>query len=196
MDDETGAFGELLSRLSQGDQAALEHALPIIYRELRDLAAAHLAGERPGHTLQPTALVHEAYLRLVEGRPISYQDRTHFLAVASRAMRQVLVDHAVRRRAIKRGGTSHRVPLEATLILFEERCFDLIALDEALEHLSGIDATQSQIVELRFFAGLSMTEVAAALNLPLRTVEREWAMARAWLRRRIGDGTAESNDGA
>jgi RNA polymerase sigma factor (TIGR02999 family) len=175
----------LLQRSREGDKDALESVLPLLYRELRRIAAGQLARERAGHTLQPTALVHEAYLRLVDQEQRDWVDRGHFLALAATAMRRVLVHHAERRAAAKRGGDLRRVTLPAELA--GEDLPDMIALDRALERLAAIDPRGAQVVELRFFGGLSNEEAAGVLGLSSRTVEREWRVTRAWLRRELDE---------
>jgi RNA polymerase sigma factor (TIGR02999 family) len=176
---------DLLGQWRDGDSAAGEAALGLVYDELRSLAERYLRREAPGHTLQPTALVHEAYLRLVRGSDPSLTDRAHLIGIAARLMRQILVNHARDRKALRRGGAWQRVHLDPAVALFEDRCHDLLALDEALERLDAIDSRQARVVELRFFGGLANDEVARLLDTSPRTVEREWAMARAWLRREI-----------
>lgn len=175
----------LLQLWSQGDQAALNRLMPLVYGELRRLAASFLAQERPGHTLQPTAVVHEAYLRLVDQPGIAIQNRAHFLAIAARLMRQILVDHARARTAVKRGGGAPRLVLEDSLLSLE-RGPELIALDDALTSLAALDERQSRIVELRFFGGLSIAETAETVGVSPATVKREWDSARAWLRLEVG----------
>jgi len=177
---------QLLHAACQGDAGANERLLPLIYQELREEAARVMRGERPGHTLQPTALVHETFLRLVGG-DVQWQDRSHFIRIAARAMRQILVNHALARRAQKRGGEGRRVPFDDLAATYEARAVDLVALDEALQALALLDPEQCQIVECRFFGGYSMEEIARHLNRPLRSIERDWSLARAWLRRRLGD---------
>ena len=159
--------------------------MPLVYEELRRLARQCMSRERPGHTLQTSALVNEAYLRLVDQKNIRWRDRAHFFGIAARLMRQVLVDYARRRRYAKRGGDARRVPLDEAMIVSEERAADVVALDAALNSLAEIDPRQSQIVELRFFGGLSIEETAEALDVSPATVKREWATARAWLKREI-----------
>lgn len=178
----------LLQRVSDGDRGAVEMLLPLVYQELRSVAERYMLRERDDHTLQSTALVHEAYLRLIGAQDAQWQNRAHFVGVAARAMRQILVEHARARNAARRGGGWSRQPLDDVVERFESRAYDLFALDAALTKLAMIDETQSRIVELRFFGGMSMQQAAEALDAPLRTVEREWNMARAWLRREI-DGT-------
>jgi RNA polymerase sigma factor (TIGR02999 family) len=158
--------------------------MPLVYTELRRFAASFLAEERRGHTLQPTAVVHEAYLRLVGQQGVPVQDRAHFLRIAARLMRQILVDHARSRGAAKRGGGAPKLALEDS-VLSSERGPELIALDDALTSLAALDLRQSQIVELRFFGGLSIAETADAVGISPATVKREWASARAWLHREV-----------
>jgi RNA polymerase sigma factor (TIGR02999 family) len=158
--------------------------VPLVYKELREIAHYHLKRERPGHTLQSAALVHEAYLRLADQKPFEADNRAHFLAVASRLMRQILVDYARSHAAAKRG-TDLRVELDAALILPQERNAEVIALDEALKTLSQIDEQQGKIVEMRFFGGLSIEEIGEVLGLSRSTVKREWNVAKAWLLREM-----------
>jgi RNA polymerase sigma factor (TIGR02999 family) len=177
-------LGEALAALRNGELRAADRLIPELYAELRRLAASYLRRERRDHTLQPTALVHEAYLRLLEQEGLRWQDRAHFLGWAARIMRQILVSHARAHRAQKRGGLQ-RVPLDEVLVTFEKRALDIEALDEALQALAALDEQKSSIVELRFFGGLSVEEVAEVLSISKSGVEREWRMARAWLRQRI-----------
>ena len=174
----------LLIKWRAGDQEALQALIPLVYQELRRIAQHHLQQERADHTLQSTALVHEAYLRLMKQGPVEIEHRPHFLAVASRLMRQILVDHARGHRAAKRGGG---VKLELTDALGPQKpqTMDLLALDDALSHLAKLDPQQSRIVELRFFGGLSIEETAEIVGVSPTTVKREWATARAWLRREV-----------
>jgi RNA polymerase sigma factor (TIGR02999 family) len=181
---------ELLVSLSGGDRAALDEFIPLVYRELRRLAGGYLRGERPGHTLQPTALANEVYLRLVDLSRIELKDRTHFFAIAGRMMRRVLIDHARRHRAQKRGGP-------ATRIVFDEAAgqpappgFDPTDLADALASLEQMDERQARIVELRFFGGLTVEEIAQVLDVSTPTVKREWRTARAWLCRELSEGGA------
>jgi RNA polymerase sigma factor (TIGR02999 family) len=174
----------LLKDWSGGDRAALEKLMPAVYEELRRLAAAHLRSERPDHTLQPTALVHEAYLRLADQRSVEWANRAHFFSIAARIMRRILVDHARRRRALKRDGAALRLTLAEAPS--EDRGPELLALDSALTSLESLDPRQAKIVELRFFGGLSVEETAEAAGISTATVKREWRTARAWLRREIG----------
>jgi RNA polymerase sigma factor (TIGR02999 family) len=168
------------------DHPDLEALMPAVYAELRRLAAHYLRGERPGQTLQPTALVHEAYLKLQKDRPERWQNRAHFCAIAAHAMRQILIERARARDALKRGGGAPRVTFDEGLPApAGERSFDMVALDAALERLAALDAGQARIVELRFFGGLSIEETADAMNISPATVKRHWALARAWLAREL-----------
>jgi RNA polymerase sigma factor (TIGR02999 family) len=185
---------ELLIRWKAGDQEALEALVPLVYKELRDIARHHLQRERPGHTLQSAALVHEAYLRLIDQRPFNTDNRAHFLAVASRLMRQILVDYARSHGAAKRGA-DRRVELDASLVLPQVRTADVVALDDALNDLSSLDEQQGRIVELRFFAGLATEEIAEVLGISPSTVKRDWNVAKAWLTRQMKKGT-RGNTGA
>jgi RNA polymerase sigma factor (TIGR02999 family) len=171
----------LLDRWNAGDVLAREELIPIVYRELRQVARRALAAERPCHTLQSTALVHEAYLRLAgQDRP-HWQNRQHFFAVAAQLMRRVLVDHARKRLAAKRGGHAVALELDASVALPERQSVDLVALDDALNALAALDPRQCRVVELRFFGGLTIDEAARVMGLSAGTVKREWATARAWL---------------
>ncbi len=170
----------LLLEWRDGNQDAASRLIPIVYDELRRLASHYLAQERPGHTLQPTALVHEAYLKLVEQKGGNWQDRAHFFAVAAQTMRHLLVDHARAKKADKRGGGMQRVELEHVTLLAAE-ADEIVALDQALTRLKEMDACQAKVVELRYFGGLSVPEVAEVLGISERTVKREWSMAKAWL---------------
>lgn len=176
---------ELLALAAAGDRGALDRAFPLVYAELRRLARRRLRHEADGHTLDTTALVHEAYLRLVDQTPADYHDRAHFLALAATAMRRILVDHARRHRAVKRGAAAHPVALDAPAALaalsVEGRAELLVDLDEALARLARLDPRQARVVECRFFGGLSEEETAAALGVGLRTAKRDWAKARSWL---------------
>jgi len=175
---------ELLVRWRVGDKKALETLVPLVYKELRDIARYHLQRERPGHTLQSAALVHEAYLRLVNQKPFEAADRAHFLTVASRLMRQILVDYARSHAAVKRGAEL-KVDFDAALVVCQERSAELVALDEALDQLSCIDEQQGRIVEMRFFGGLSIEEIGEVLGVSRSTVKREWNVAKAWLSRQM-----------
>lgn len=176
---------ELLRSWRRGDIAALDQLVPLVHAELRRVARAHIRREGAGHTLQATALVHEVYLRLVGIDRLTLNDRTHFFAVAARLMRQILVDHARRKRANKRGGAVTMIGLDEISPVSQTSIVDVIALDQALDALSARDARQCRVVELRFFAGLSIDETAEAIGVSAPTVEREWALARAWLHRRL-----------
>jgi RNA polymerase sigma factor (TIGR02999 family) len=171
----------LLLSWGRGDEAALQQLIPLVHRELHQIARRCLKGERPGHTLQPTALVNEAYLRLVDVRRVSWQNRTHFLAMSARLMRRVLVDFARARRYQKRGGGVMKVSLDEAHGVATERGQDLVALDEALITLSAIDDRKARVIELRFFGGLTVEETAAVLDVSRDTVLRDWRLARAWL---------------
>jgi RNA polymerase sigma factor (TIGR02999 family) len=178
---------QLLAQAGAGDPEALQRAFPIVYDELRRLASAYLARESDGHTLQPTALVHEAYIRLLGREAVHARDTGEFLAIAAQAMRRILVDHARSRGRVKRGGDATRVTLDAAAALFEESAIDLVALDDALGELERVDARKARLVELRFYAGLGVAEAAAALGIAPRTAELDWTMARAFLRAKLDE---------
>jgi len=182
-----GEITRLLTELKGGNPQAQAELIPLVYEELRRVARNYMRREKAGHTLQPTALVNEAYLRLVEGPPIDWQNRAHFFAVAAQLMRRVLVDHARARGALKRGGNECRVSLHDQERA-EEKDADLLALDQALERLAERDPRQARIVESRFFGGLSEKEAAAVLGISVRTVKRDWSVARAWLFKEIRKG--------
>jgi RNA polymerase sigma factor (TIGR02999 family) len=175
---------QLLNRWASGEERAFEELVPIVYGELRRLAHYHLQSERAEHTLQSTALVNEAYLRLVGGQPVELRNRDHFFAVASRLMRQILVDYARSRKAAKRDGGC-RISLSNAVDIPITKDEDLVVLDEALQELARIDERQARIVELKFFGGLSSTSTASVLSISRATVDREWAVARLWLHRQI-----------
>ena len=178
-------------KAEQRENVDLDSLLPVVYQELRRLAAAYLRRERPGQTLQPTGLVHEAYLRLMKDRQDRWQNRAHFCAIAANAMRQILIERARARGALKRGGAQPRVTLDEALVAGGEQSFDILALDRALEKLAAIDAEQARLVELRFFGGLTVEETAEAMSISPATVKRHWAVARAWLARELeGDAPA------
>jgi RNA polymerase sigma factor (TIGR02999 family) len=181
----TGEVTQLLNEWSNGDQSALDKLLPIIYKELRYLADNRLRHERADHTLQATALVNEAFLRLADWKKIEWKSRAHFLGVAANLMRNILVDHARNHLAAKRGGQMYRLSFSDAINLPDERDVDLIALDDALMSLSSIDPQQSKIVELRFFGGLTFEDVAEVLEVSPATVSREWNLAKIWLLREI-----------
>jgi RNA polymerase sigma factor (TIGR02999 family) len=172
-----------------GDRAALDALLPLVYDELRRLAHHHLRNERPDHTLQSAALVNEAYFRLVGQDPPELESRAHFFAVAAQLMRQILVDYARRHRASKRGGGACMITLDDAVALPQRKNVDVVALDDALNTLSEVDPRQSRVVELRFFAGLSLEETSQAMGIATATVQRDWTAARAWLHREISRST-------
>jgi RNA polymerase sigma factor (TIGR02999 family) len=176
---------QLLEKFEPGDRRAEEQLFADVYTELRALAARYLHRERKSHTLQPTALVHEAYLKLVGQTRVDWQGRAHFLAIAAHVMRQILVDHARRHRAARRGGNRHRIAFDDNLVIESDRNVDLLAIEDALTKLTKLDPRQAQMVELRFFGGLSIAEVAKVMGISKRSVEREWTMIRAWLRREL-----------
>ncbi|MFO0894133.1 MAG: ECF-type sigma factor [Phycisphaerales bacterium] len=198
MDSQKGAAGTpgditlLLIAASDGDRQAMDRALPLVYDLLRTQAARLIRRERSGHTLQPTALVHEVWLRLAGQHGARWEDRRHFCAVAATAMRRILVSHARFRRRLKRGGprAGERVPVETLVSVEGEPSLDLVALDQALERLSSVDSRMARTVELRYFAGLSVEETADVLEVASATVKREWSLARAWLRRELGGAEA------
>jgi RNA polymerase sigma factor (TIGR02999 family) len=182
----------ILARLREGRQEAANELVPLVYGELRRMAGAYMQHERPGHTLQATALVHEAYMRLVGEESVEWQNRAHFFAIAAHTMRQVLLDYARRRHADKRGGINARkVDIDAELLVGENTLEDVIAIDEALERLAAIDPRQSRLVELRFFAGLSVEEAAEVMGISAVTVKRDWRMAKAWLHRELAAAKPE-----
>ena len=177
---------ELLVKARAGDSSALANIFPLVYDELRRLARAQLQREPDGHTLSPTALVHEAYMRLIDYSRMEWNGRAHFMAVAATAMRRILVDHARSHRSTKRGGALKRVPLESIDLGTEERADLLIAVDDALVRLRDVDPRQAQVVECRFFGGMTEDETAEALGIGVRTAKRDWAKAKVWLHKEIG----------
>lgn len=180
---------QLLRQLRDGQPQAASELFPLIYGELRRIANVQMSRERRGHTLQATAIVHEAYMRMAGGQQVDWQDRAHFFAFAARTMRQVLLDYARQRRAGKRGGeAAHKVDLDSELLVGDDRLEDVIALDDLLNRLAAMDPDQARIVELRFFGGLNVEETAEAMGVSPRTVKREWQMARAWLDRELASG--------
>jgi len=183
----------LLRAWSSGDEGALQKLMPLVYDELRVAARRYMVGERPGHTLQTTALIHETYLRLVDIRKIRWEDRVHFLAVCARLMRRILIDFARSRGYQKRGGASQHVDFDEALLVTARRDPNLVALDEALNRLEEIDARKSRVVELRFFGGLGVKETAEVLKVSPETVMRDWKLAKVWLLRELSGG---SGDGA
>lgn len=176
----------LLKEWGEGDQQALDELTPLVYEELRQQAARYLRKERPNHSLQATALINEAFLRLIDVKDVQWQNRAHFFAIAANLMRRILVDHARRRDAEKRGGSQVCLTLDEGLAWANEPDVDLLAIDEALDRLALIDEQQARIVELRFFSGLTVDETATALGISPKTVKRDWSVARAWLKREIG----------
>lgn len=177
---------QLLVDWSKGDQAALDKLMPMVYNELRRLAINYLRRERQGHTLQPTALVNEAYLKLIDQRNAKWQNRAQFFGISAQLMRRILVDHARQHQAAKRGGSAQqRLSITSAEKLVQTSEIDLLALNEALEELSRLDPQQGRIVELKFFGGLSIEETAEVLGIGHATVERDWKLARAWLRRQL-----------
>ena len=179
--DPAGSATRLLLEYSTGNRASLDEMLPLVYDELHRLAARYLGHERVGHTLQPTALVHEAYLRLINQRRVDWRNRAHFLGVAAGAMRRILLNHARDRSAAKRGGGREQVSLSLVEAAGGQRDIELIDLEEALQRLSSLDSRKARVVELRFYGGLTMEEVAEVLAISRATAEREWSFARAWL---------------
>ena len=180
---------ELLLAWGEGDAEALERLAPLVYGELHRLAHRYMNQERDGHTLQTSALVNEAYLKLIDVRRVRWQNRGHFFAMAGRLMRRILVDFARRRRYLKRGGAAEHVHFDENLTLSAGRSSDLLDIDEALKALADLDPRKVQVVEMRFFAGLEVQEIAEALNVSPETVRRDWRLAKAWLRREIGGRT-------
>jgi RNA polymerase sigma factor (TIGR02999 family) len=182
-----GEITVILERIQRGEEQAADRLLPLVYDELRRLAAARMAHEAPGVTLQPTALVHEAYLRLASEPATRWENRSHFMAVAARAMRRILVDHARKHRAAKRGSGAARLTIDHLdrPAVGPDDVVDLVTLDDALSRLASIDPRQARIVELRFFGGLSVDDTAAILSASTRTVKRDWQLARAWLKREM-----------
>jgi len=185
-----GDITRLLADLCAGKDEAREELIPLVYKELHALAGYYMSRQKPGHTLQTTALVHETYLKLAGGGDENWECRSHFMQVAARAMRSVLVDHERRRQAYKRGGDRQREPLVDAAAVTEDTGHTVLDLDNALEKLSEFDTLTAQVVELRFFGGLSVEDTARALNVSESTVKREWRMAKAWLRNEIDRGMA------
>lgn len=183
MDGSTGDVTQFLLAYGEGDRAALDALLPAVYDELRRIAAAHLSRERRDHTLQPTALVHEAYMRLVDQRSVDWRNRAQFFGLASNMMRRILINYAEARRAEKRGG--EKSPLDEELVSLGELNADVLALDEALDELSRLDAEKARLVEMKFFGGMTIKEIAEVTSKSTATVEREWAFARGWLYRKL-----------
>ena len=175
----------LLVAWGEGDEAALERLMPVVHQELRRLARHYMAGERQGHTLQATALVNEAYLRLIEVKKVHWQNRAHFFAMSARLMRRILVDFARSKRYQKRGGGGQKVTLDEGLLVGGDPSRDLVALDDALEALTAVDPRKGQVVEMRFFGGLTVEETAEVLKVSPETVMRDWSLAKAWLLREL-----------
>jgi RNA polymerase sigma-70 factor (ECF subfamily) len=187
-----GDISVLLRAWSDGDERALDRLTPIVYDELRRLARRYLNRERPGHSLQATALVNEAYLRLVDYERMQWKNRAHFFAVSSQLMRRILVDHA-RRHNLKRGGGVQHVPLDEAAVVGGDRTLDLVALDDAMNTLARVDPRKVQVVEMRFFGGLSVEETAEVLKVSTVTVMRDWSTAKAWLHRELAAGTRDGS---
>jgi RNA polymerase sigma-70 factor (ECF subfamily) len=181
---------ELLAALANGNPHAAQRLMPLVYEELKRLARTYMRGERRDHTLQTTALVHEAYLKLVRQETVHWQGRSHFFGIAGQLMRRVLVDHARGHLRQKRGGATVVLPLDEALVFSPEHSEELLKLDEALDRLAQVDARQSRVVELRFFAGLSVEETADSLGVSPKTVKRDWAVAKAWLHAELRGGNA------
>jgi len=176
---------QILRAIAGGDRSSVDRLLPIVYDQLRALAGHYFRGEAHDHTLQPTALVHEAFVRMVNGPGVAWNDRAHFFALAATAMRRILADHARKRRAAKRGGDWQRIDLDAAVTPPTQRPIDIIALDDALTKLQEMDARKHSVVEMRFFAGMTVEEVARVLDVSITTVESDWRAARAWLRAQL-----------
>ena len=195
MESQPREVSALLADWSNGNEAARDELMPLVYAELRRLAGHHMALERKDHSLQATALVNEVYLRLVDQRHVRLECRGHFFALASRMIRRILVDYARRGRYGKRGGAARRVSMDEALILTKEKAWDVVALDDALTRLAAIDLRKSQVVEMRYFGGLSMEEVAKVLQVSEVTVRRDWSTAKAWLYRAVGGTNKASANG-
>lgn len=187
-DEAPGDITQLLRRMRSGDRGAADRLVAEVYPALKRIAARHMRRERPGHTLQTTALVNEAYVKLVRQEDADWSNRAHFFAVAAQVMRRILVDHARTRLAEKRGGGAAALPLDEALVFSPERSAEFVALDEALSRLETHDERVSRVVELRYFAGLSVEETAEALRISARTVKRDWQFGRAWLQAELGAG--------
>lgn len=190
MQDSPPSIQRILEQINAGDESAVERLLPLVYEELRALAKGRFAAQRSGHTLQPTALVHEAYLRLARNEKVEWTGKAHFMAVATKAMRQILINHARDRAAAKRGGDWQRVTLDAGVVPAQQRDFEFLTLNESLERLARLSERQARIVELRFFGGLSIAETAHVLEVGTTTVEDDWFVAKAWLARDLASDTA------
>lgn len=189
MTEEDPDVAQLLEEIASGKHEAAETLMPLVYDRLRYLAQKLLGHESPGHTLQPTALVNEAFIRMVGQKQVDWQGKTHFFAIGAKMMRRILVDHARRKLSKKRGGGMHRIELADDLCVSNRNNEDILAIEQALEKLSKLDPRQAQIVELRFYGGLTVEEVAEVLGVSKRTVESDWTMLRAWLRRELSSET-------
>lgn len=176
---------QLLRAWGDGDQTALDKLMPLVYEELRQMAKRHMGRQNPGHTLQTTALIHEAYLRLVDQKEVQWQNRAHFFGVAAKAMRHILIDYARSRHAAKRGGEARLVSLDEAAVVSAERTAELVALDDALQSLAAFDQRKSRVVELRYFGGLTVEETAEVLKVSPETVALDWRLARTWLLREL-----------
>ncbi len=183
---------QMLVDWGNGDQAALEKLTPLVYNELHRLARRYMGRERPGHTLQTSALVNEAYIRLIDWKDIQWQNRAHFFAVSAQLMRRILVDFARSRNYAKRGGAARNVSLDEAMVVSREKGADLVALDDALDSLARLNERQSRVVELRFFGGLELEEIAEVLKVSVGTVRRDWSLARAWLHRELSNAQDSS----
>lgn len=181
----------LLKKLSDGNQNVVSELVPLLYDELRRLAGHYLRSERADHTLQATALVHEAYMRLVDQREVQWKNRSHFFGIASQVMRRILLDYARSHQAAKRGGLAGKLSLEEVMVVSKENCGDVLVLDEILKRLEALDPQQAKIVELRVFGGLTVEEAAEVLGISPATVKRDWRMAKAWLTRELGTPRAQ-----
>ena len=193
-DSPQSTISRLIRELRNGDANAAATLMPLLYDELHRLAVYYMRNERAGHTLQPTALVNEAYIRLIDQRESDWQNRAHFIAVAAQAMRRVLIDHARSKQRVKRGGLQVKVALEDVALAAGDQPQDLVALDAALERLAKVDARQSRIVELRYFGGLTVEQTAEVLGISAPTVKRDWAVARAWLHRELRENPESPTD--
>lgn len=183
---------QLLIAWSAGNNEALDHLMPLVYQELRRLAQHYMRKEQAGHTLETTALIHEAYLRLIDAKQVQIKNRAHFFGVAARLMRQILVDAARSRGYEKRGGGAQQVSLDAALTVMQKPAVDLLAIDEALTALAALDLRKSQVVEMRFFGGLTETEIALALDVSIETVKRDWRLSKSWLRMKLDGGVPDA----
>jgi len=189
MNDTRNEITEQLMAWSNGDATALDRLIPVVYQELRRMADQYLRREDSGHSLQPTALVHEAYMRLIDQTKVEWQSRAHFFGVAAQMMRRILIDHAKTKHRLKRGGTAIKIALDENMNVSQERAVELIALDDALQALAQMDERKSRIVELRYFGGLSVEETAQVLGVSDKTVMRDWNLAKAWLYKELTSST-------